>query len=86
MPLDDLHQVSQACRACRMAEEGSPKAQRPQWRPLCVCDGGKKVPGYVASLWLANTTFGGCVGLLESPHDETYFVRMSLPSLVACKR
>lgn len=49
-------------------------------------DSGKKVPGYVASLWLANTTFGGCVGLLESPHDETYFVRINLPSLVACRR
>ena len=29
--------------------------------------------------WLANAT-------LRSPHDETYLVRISLPSLVACRR
>ena len=34
--------------------------------------------------WLANTTLR--TEVLESPHDETYLVRISLPSLVACSR
>ena len=47
---------------------------------------GKKAWLHGHARWLAKTTLADLLQARESPHDETYLVKISLPSLVDCSR
>ena len=82
------------CRHCRhrpvnaqSRASGSANKKTGRWAGFVVKKQDRREKAWLRGIsrWLAKRPCGLLMSL-ESPHDETHLVRISLPSLVACKR